>query len=195
VGAAWSRLGPDRFQCTVIRGGGEILGFVTTVQDGETLVGYYLGLDYAVNSEVPLYFRLLHAVIGEAVVQGCRRVSFGRTALEAKTRLGGNSRAHASLGAAPHPAAERRDRAAAQDRAPRRSTAAEPLQECRTGFRNFLKMASGIAAGISGAARLTSGVSSPAVAILHGKPVRPPNCEHSIRVRRSGRDTLCAQMK
>lgn len=81
-------LGPDRFQCTVIRRDGEILGFVTTVRDGETLVGYYLGLDYSVNAEVPLYFRLLHAVIAEGIAQGCRRISFGRTALEAKARLG-----------------------------------------------------------------------------------------------------------
>lgn len=81
-------LGADRFRCTVIRRDDDILGFVTSIRDGETLVGYSLGLDYTANSELPLYFRLLHALVAEAIETGCRRISFGRTALEAKTRLG-----------------------------------------------------------------------------------------------------------
>lgn len=81
-------LGPGRFRCTVVRQGEQILGFVTSVRDSETLVGYYLGLDGNANAELPVYFRLLHALVAEAIETGCRRVSFGRTALEAKARLG-----------------------------------------------------------------------------------------------------------
>jgi hypothetical protein len=83
-----ARLGSERFRCAAVRRGDEIAGFVTMIRDHETLVGYYLGLDYAANAEAPIYFRLLHAVVGEAIALGCRRVSFGRTALEAKARLG-----------------------------------------------------------------------------------------------------------
>lgn len=76
-------------RCTVIRrDDGELLGFVTTLKDGGTAVGYYIGFDRATNAEVPLYFRLLQAVVDDAIQLGCRRLSLGRTALEPKARLG-----------------------------------------------------------------------------------------------------------
>ncbi|HEX8423752.1 MAG TPA: GNAT family N-acetyltransferase, partial [Pyrinomonadaceae bacterium] len=75
-------------RCTVIRRGDELLGFVTTLKDGETAVGYYIGFDRATNADVPLYFRLLNAVVDDAIKLGCRRLSLGRTALEPKARLG-----------------------------------------------------------------------------------------------------------
>jgi len=76
------------FRCTVIRKEKEILGFVTTLKDGETAVGYYIGFDSRANSELPIYFRLLQAVVEDSIQMGCRQVSFGRTALEPKARLG-----------------------------------------------------------------------------------------------------------
>ena len=81
------RLGAG-MRCTVVRRGEELLGFVTTVRDGETAVGYYIGFDRAANAEVPVYFRLLQAVVSDAIGLGCRRLSLGRTALEPKARLG-----------------------------------------------------------------------------------------------------------
>lgn len=87
-GALADALGPDRFRCTVIRRDGDILGFVTTIRDGDTAIGYYLGMDYAANTDLPLYFRLLYAVIEAGIELGCKRISFGRTALEPKARLG-----------------------------------------------------------------------------------------------------------
>jgi hypothetical protein len=76
------------FRCTVLRRGGEVAGFVTTLCDGETAVGYYIGFDGRANEEAPVYFRLLQAVIADAIKLGCKRVSLGRTALEPKARLG-----------------------------------------------------------------------------------------------------------
>jgi hypothetical protein len=61
---------------------------VTTLCDGETAVGYYIGFDGRANEEAPVYFRLLQAVIADAIKLGCKRVSLGRTALEPKARLG-----------------------------------------------------------------------------------------------------------
>jgi hypothetical protein len=78
----------EGMRCTVIRRDDQLLGFVTTVRDGETAVGYYIGFDRAANAEFPVYFRLLQAVVGDAIKLGCRRLSLGRTALEPKARLG-----------------------------------------------------------------------------------------------------------
>jgi hypothetical protein len=76
------------FRCTVLRKGGEMMGFVTTLKDGDVAVGYYIGFDTAANKEIPVYFRLLQAVVDDAIQMGCRKISFGRTALEPKARLG-----------------------------------------------------------------------------------------------------------
>ncbi len=78
----------DDMRFTVLKKGDTLLGFVTTVKDGETAVGYYIGFDRAANADIPIYFRLLQAVIGHAISLGCNRLSLGRTALEPKARLG-----------------------------------------------------------------------------------------------------------
>jgi hypothetical protein len=80
--------GPDRFRCVAVWRGEMMLGFVTVVRDGDTAVGHYLGMDYEANTTLPLYFRLLHAIIETALEWRCARVSFGRTALEVKAKLG-----------------------------------------------------------------------------------------------------------
>jgi predicted N-acyltransferase len=82
-----ARLG-EEMRWTVVRRDEELLGFVTTVRDGDTAVGYYIGFDRAANAEIPIYFRLLQAVVDDAIKLGCRRLSLGRTALEPKARLG-----------------------------------------------------------------------------------------------------------
>jgi hypothetical protein len=81
------RLGGD-MRFTILKRGDELLGFVTTVKDGDTAVGYYIGFDRTANTEIPIYFRLLQSVVGHAIDLGCKRLSLGRTALEPKARLG-----------------------------------------------------------------------------------------------------------
>ena len=78
----------DDMRFTILKQGDTLLGFVTTVKDGETAVGYYIGFDRKSNAEFPIYFRLLQSVIGHAISLGCTRLSLGRTALEPKARLG-----------------------------------------------------------------------------------------------------------
>jgi hypothetical protein len=82
-----ARLG-ENVRCTIVRRDDQLLGFVTTVRDGETAVGYYIGFDRETNAEVPIYFRLLQTVVDDAINFGCTRLSLGRTALEPKARLG-----------------------------------------------------------------------------------------------------------
>jgi hypothetical protein len=79
----------DNFRCTVIRRGEQILGFVTSIHDGDTAIAYYIGFDRAAAAEgLPIYLRLLHATIANAIDWGCKSLSLGRTALEPKAALG-----------------------------------------------------------------------------------------------------------
>jgi len=79
----------ENFRCTVVRRGDELLGFVTTVRDGDTAIGYYIGFDReAAASGLPIYLTLLHATVADAIAWRCRRLSLGRTALEPKAGLG-----------------------------------------------------------------------------------------------------------
>jgi hypothetical protein len=86
---ALSRVAGADFRCTAVRRGDEILGFVTTLRDGDGAIGYYIGFDRAAQAEgCPLYLRLLHTTIGDAIEWRCKRLSLGRTALEPKAGLG-----------------------------------------------------------------------------------------------------------
>ncbi len=76
------------FVCIAATMGDQIVGFITVLKDGDTAIGYFVGFDRAVNADHPLYFRLLFAAIESAIALGCTRLSFGRTALEPKARLG-----------------------------------------------------------------------------------------------------------
>jgi len=79
----------DGLRCTVIRRAGRIIGFVTTIRDGDTAIGYYLGFDRTAAAEgLPIYLQLLHATVADAIHWQCRRLSLGRTALEPKAGLG-----------------------------------------------------------------------------------------------------------
>ena len=82
----------EALRCSVIRRDDEIVGFVTTIRDGETAVGYHLGFDRGLDRVVPLYPNLLQACVADALALGCRRLSLGRTALESKARLGARPR-------------------------------------------------------------------------------------------------------
>ena len=92
-GALAALAGPQRLRCSVICNDHDIVGFITTIRDGQRALGYYVGLDYAVNAQAPLYLRLLQCLIEDAIDLGCSELSFGRTAAEPK----------ASLGASAHP--------------------------------------------------------------------------------------------
>lgn len=86
---ALARVAGENLRCTVVRRGEEILGFVTALRDGDTAIGYYIGFDRrAAATGLPIYLRLLHATIEDAIEWRCRRLSLGRTALEPKAALG-----------------------------------------------------------------------------------------------------------
>jgi hypothetical protein len=86
---ALARAMNQNFRCTIIRRDSAILGFVTSIRDGDTAVAYYIGFDRQAAAEgLPIYLRLLHATVAEAINWGCKSLSLGRTALEPKAALG-----------------------------------------------------------------------------------------------------------
>lgn len=78
----------DRFRCSVVKRDAHLLGFLISVADGETAIAYHIGFDRLEAEELPIYLRLLHAGIADAIDLGCKRISYGRTALEPKAALG-----------------------------------------------------------------------------------------------------------
>jgi hypothetical protein len=92
-GALATLAGPQRFRCTLIRNDERIVAFMTTIKDGDRALGYYVGIDYAVNATVPLYLRMLQSLIDDAIEMGCSELSFGRTAMEPKAALGATAKA------------------------------------------------------------------------------------------------------
>jgi predicted N-acyltransferase len=78
----------ERFRCSVVKREGKMLGFLVTIADGETAIAFHIGFDRAAAADLPIYLRLLHAGIADAIGLGCKRISFGRTALEPKAALG-----------------------------------------------------------------------------------------------------------
>ncbi len=69
-----------------------LIGFVALLLDNDGCVfGYHIGFDRAAAQKVPVYLRLLHAVVAEAIAMGGTRISLGRTALEPKAALGAKS--------------------------------------------------------------------------------------------------------
>ncbi|WP_137939396.1 GNAT family N-acetyltransferase [Chitinivorax sp. B] len=81
--------GTERVIFTVIKRDGKLLGFIATLKDGEMAYAYHIGFDRDAAAEgLPIYLRLLHAAIAQSIAFGCKQISFGRTALEPKARLG-----------------------------------------------------------------------------------------------------------
>lgn len=76
------------FRCSAVKRGDSLLGFLITVVDGDTAVAYHIGFDREAAADLPIYLRLLHAGISDALALGCKRISYGRTALEPKASLG-----------------------------------------------------------------------------------------------------------
>lgn len=87
LGAMAQALG-ERFVCRVAERDGRWLGFVTSVSDGPTALGYYIGYDRATNAEAPIYLSLLQSTVEDAITFSASRLSLGRTALEPKAKMG-----------------------------------------------------------------------------------------------------------
>ncbi|MFT3736246.1 MAG: GNAT family N-acetyltransferase [Rhodocyclaceae bacterium] len=86
--AALQRMAGSRMRCSGLWRGDKLLGFLVSLADGDTSIAYHIGFDREAAAELPIYLRLLHAGIADAIALGCKRISYGRTALEPKASLG-----------------------------------------------------------------------------------------------------------
>ena len=68
--------------------GEKMIGYVTALRSGDLGVGFVIGFDRQAAEEIPIYLRLLYAVIEQSLAWKCRTISFGGSALEPKARLG-----------------------------------------------------------------------------------------------------------
>jgi Acetyltransferase (GNAT) domain len=86
---ALARAAGEHLRCSGIFSGDDtLLGFICTLDDGVQALAYHIGFDRTAAKTCPLYLRLLHASIDDAIAMNARELSFGRTALEPKSRLG-----------------------------------------------------------------------------------------------------------
>ncbi len=67
---------------------GVLVGFLTGFVWEGILEAHLVGLDYARNSELSIYPRLLCDYLDLAITRGCRQLHYGRTACEIKSTLG-----------------------------------------------------------------------------------------------------------
>jgi Acetyltransferase (GNAT) domain len=86
-----------RIRFSLLKRGEEILGFLVSLADGETAIAYHIGFDKQAAETLPIYLRLLHAGVEDAISLGCRRISYGRTALAPKAALGAKPEAFGVL--------------------------------------------------------------------------------------------------
>jgi len=68
--------------------GDVMVAFASAWLHQEVFDMFYIGFDYARNSELQLYFNILYFSIEQAIEQHKTKLVLGRTALEAKARLG-----------------------------------------------------------------------------------------------------------
>lgn len=68
--------------------GSEPVLFFSAWTHDEVLDMFYIGFDYSKNEERQLYFNILFFTIEEAIRLQKKKLILGRTALEAKARLG-----------------------------------------------------------------------------------------------------------
>ncbi|MES2259616.1 MAG: GNAT family N-acetyltransferase [Pseudomonadota bacterium] len=94
---ALQQVAGERFRCSVVRRDNAMLGFLISVADGDTALAYHIGFDRGAAADLPIYLRLLHAGIADAIALGCKQISYGRTALEPKASLGAKPQAFGIL--------------------------------------------------------------------------------------------------
>jgi Acetyltransferase (GNAT) domain len=78
----------EKFICRVAERDSVAVGFVTSLLDNDTAIGYYIGYDKAANADAPIYLTLLSSCVDDAIHWGAKRMSIGRTALEPKAKMG-----------------------------------------------------------------------------------------------------------
>jgi hypothetical protein len=67
---------------------GRLLGFYSTIENGEELEAHFMGFDQQFNRVYQLYLNMLFDMIRMGIDMGVRYISFARTAMEIKSSVG-----------------------------------------------------------------------------------------------------------
>ena len=66
----------------------KLIGFHTLLLNEDTLETYFLGYDESLQKEKMLYLNMLYNMSEYGIANGCKRIIFGRTAVEIKSSVG-----------------------------------------------------------------------------------------------------------
>lgn len=80
---------PEAFRLWTVSERETPIAFFSAWERKDVLDMFYIGLDYTRNAEYNLYFNILFSGLEKAIELGKGKIILGRTALEAKARLGG----------------------------------------------------------------------------------------------------------
>ena len=66
----------------------KMVGFSTSMKNGQSLEAHVIGIDYSVNRDYAIYQRMLYNYVEIAIERKVDRIIFGRTAAEIKSTIG-----------------------------------------------------------------------------------------------------------
>ncbi len=78
----------DRFDIVACYKEDTLVGFFTTIQNGDTLEAHFLGYEPQYNPDFQLYLNMLYQIIDRGIACGAQRIVFARTAMEIKSSVG-----------------------------------------------------------------------------------------------------------
>lgn len=79
---------PELLKVWAIRENGKMVAFFSAWVKEDAFDMFYIGFDYSRNNDLMLYFNILFFGIEQAIIHKKTKAIFGRTALDAKARLG-----------------------------------------------------------------------------------------------------------
>jgi hypothetical protein len=79
---------PERYRLFGYFNGDQLIGFFTTLRDGDVLEAHYLGYDEAINRDTQLYLNMLYDMVEIGLEERVSAVNYARTSLEIKSSVG-----------------------------------------------------------------------------------------------------------
>ncbi len=81
------KLGED-FKITGYYRKGELVGYYTTIRNGEELEAHFLGFEESCNRDCQLYLNILFDILRQGISERAQRIVYARTAMEIKASVG-----------------------------------------------------------------------------------------------------------
>ncbi len=79
---------PEKFKLTGYYLNGELVGYFTTILNGNEMEAHFLGFEQRLNREYQIYLNILYDIVKEGINQQVDELIFARTAMEIKSSVG-----------------------------------------------------------------------------------------------------------